>query len=77
MEGLEIVGVHGVGVGRGWGGGWSGQVVLGAPAGGYGAVGRGGEGEGEGGSRGGAGGGWAVVKARATPGNPASILYDC
>ena len=81
MEGLQIVGVYGVG--WGWGvGGWSGQVVLGAPAGRCGTVGeeerRGEAGGGEAGGGGSgeeAGEGWAVVKARATPGNPASIQY--
>ena len=53
--------------------------MLGAPAGGCGGWGGGGGGEGEGGGgeagvRGGRGLGWAVVKARATPGNPASII---
>ena len=51
--------------------------LLGALAGGRGAV-KGGEGRrgaGGGGGVGEAGRGWAVVKARATPGNPASIIY--
>ena len=73
-------GVKNCGGPRGGVGGWSGQFVLGAPAGGCGTVGEEGRGK-AGGKRGGGGGsgeeageGWAVVKARATPGNPASIL---
>ena len=46
---------------------------AGAPAGRCGAVGEGRGGEGEEGSGGEAGGDWPAVKARATPGNPASI----
>ena len=70
--GVKIVGV--LLRGRGWGAGrdrlWRGKIVGCS----YGRTGEGGEGEAGEAVGWGWAGGWAVVKARATPGNPASIL---